>query len=449
MPITTKQYLDYQGLSTYDSLLKGYIDSANTLGIKKVIWNEKVEKIFFFKDPDATVSTEGVPSVTPDAEVAISLAAVNALNTRVGITDILNSYQSASNLTTILNVLTADDAVVGSVANLLKKAIEALDGSATIATIADGVVTIKAGVVEVDGVITNATGEGATDIVLKKVATTAKAEDINVEGKVVETAEGVVGYNLPAGTAQATAEHLASEIATVDAAVKALDTASKVTVEKLAVAEEGYVASYVVKQNGKSAGATINIPKDYLVKKAELKTCTVADQPVEGYKVGDKYMDFTINTVEGSGNESHIYINVNELFDAYTSGSEVGDTVVVTVDNANNKISADITDGTIARAKINAAFEKNIADVEKTHAAAAEGSGAKYKTVAEEINDKVVTLDSTKEQVANPADADGTGLALRVVEEDGIITGISGSIDTVTKTQINSLFGITTPTEGV
>ena len=441
MPITTKQYLDYQGLSTYDSLLKDYIDSANTLGIKKVIWNEKVEKIFFFKDPDATVSTEGVPSVTPDAEVAISSAAVNALNTRVGITDILNSYQSASNLTTILNVLTADDAVVGSVANLLKKAIEALDGSATIATVADGVVTIKAGVVEVDGVITNATGEGATDIVLKKVATTAKAEDINVEGKVVETAEGIVGYNLPAGTAQATAEHLASEIATVDAAVKALETASEVIVEKLAVAEEGYVASYAVKQNGAQVGATINIPKDYLVKNAELKTCTVADTPVAGYKVGDKYMDFTINVAVGSGNESHIYINVNELFDAYTSGSKVGDTVVVTVDNSTNKISADITDGTVARAKINAAFEKNITDVEATHAAAADGSGAKYKTVAEEINDKVVTLNAEKEQKANPADADGTGLALRVVEEDGKITEISGSIDTVTEAQINSLFG--------
>lgn len=441
MPITTKQYLDYQGLSTYDSLLKDYIDSANTLGVKSVVWDSKAEIIRFYKIKDVTEATIEANKEYQVAEVAISSAAVNALNTRVGITDILNSYQSASNLTTILNVLTADDAVVGSVANLLKKAIEALDGSATIATVADGVVTIKAGVVEIDGVITNATGEGAADIVLKKVATTAKAEDINVEGKVVETAEGVVGYNLPAGTAQATAEHLASEIATVDAAVKALDTASKVTVEKLEAAEEGYIASYVVKQNNTKVGATINIPKDYLVKNAELKTCTVADTPVTGYKVGDKYMDFTINVAVGSGNESHIYINVNELFDAYTSGSEVGDTVVVTVDNDTNKISADITDGTVARTKINAAFEKNIADVEATHATAAEGAGATYKTVAEEVTDGINLLDSTKEQVANPAEADGTGLALKIVEEHGKIKEISGSIDTVTEAQINSLFG--------
>ena len=435
MPTTTKQYLDYQGLSTYDGLLKEYIDSANTLGIKKVDWDTATEQILFFRD-----STK---SAVEDAtfKVKISSSAVQELNKRVGISKVLNSYQSKENLTEIVNVLTGDKETAGSVAKLLKDAIDALNGSATIATEADGVVTIKAGVVETNGVIANS--EGVADIVLKKVATTAKAEDINVDGKVVETAEGVVGYKLPAGTAQATAEHLASEIATVDAAVKALDAASKITVEKLTTAEEGYIASYVVKQNNTKVGATINIPKDYLVKNAELKTCTVADTPVAGYKVGDKYMDFTINTVEGSGNESHIYINVNELFDAYTSGSEVGDTVVVTVDNSNNKISADITDGTIARAKINAAFEKNIADVEKTHAAAVEGSGAKYKTVAEEINDKVVTLDAEKDQPANAAStyAENTGLNLHIKEEDGKITEFSGFIDTVTEAQINSLFG--------
>lgn len=443
MPITTKQYLDYQGLSTYDGLLKEYIDSANTLGIKKVVWNTATEQILFFRDSTKSAVEDS------DFQVSISSSAVQALNTRVGIDKVLNAYQEKANLTEILNVLTGDGETAGSVAKLLKDAIDALNGSATIATLADGVVTIKAGVVETNGVIANS--KGAADIVLKKVATTAKAEDINVDGKKVETAEGVVSYELPAGTAQATAEHLASEIATVDAAVKALKTASKVTVEKLEAAEKGYIASYVVKQNNTKVGATINIPKDYLVKNAELKTCTVANTPVAGYKVGDKYMDFTINTVEGSGNESHIYINVNELFDAYTSGSEVGDTVVVTVDNANNKISADITDGTIARAKINAAFEKNIADVEKTHAAAAEGSGAKYKTVAEEINDKVVTLDAEKNQSANAETtyAANTGLNLHIKEEDGVITEFSGSIDTVTKAQINSLFGITTPTEGV
>lgn len=439
----TKQYLDYEGLSTYDGLLKDYIDSAKTLGIKKVAWDATTEQILFFRDSTKSAVADA------DFKVSISSSAVQALNSRVGIEKVLNAYQSKDNLTEIVNVLTGSDETAGSVAKLLKDSIEALDGSATIATLADGVVTIKAGVVEVDGVIANATGEGAADIVLKKIATTAKAEDLDVAAKSGEKTGTHAAFELKAGTAQATAETFAQDIADLDAAVKALDVASQVTVEKLTTAEEGYIASYIVKQNDIQVGATINIPKDYLVKSAELKTCTEADKPVVGYKVGDKYMDFTINTVEGSGNESHIYINVNELFDGYTSGSKVGDTVFVTVDNDKNEISADITDGTVARAKINAAFEKNIADVEATHATAAAGSTATYKTVAEEVTDGINLLDSTKEQVANPLDADGTGLALKVVEEDGKITEISGSIASVTDAQINKLFEITvTPTEG-
>ena len=62
-----------------------------------------------------------------------------------------------------------------SLADYLAAEIAKLDGSAVIASNVDGVVTIKAGVSEVDGKIANASGD---DIVLKKVATTGKAADI-------------------------------------------------------------------------------------------------------------------------------------------------------------------------------------------------------------------------------------------------------------------------------
>ena len=62
-----------------------------------------------------------------------------------------------------------------SLADYLVAEIAKLDGSAVIASNVDGVVTIKAGVSEVDGKIANASGD---DIVLKKVATTGKAADI-------------------------------------------------------------------------------------------------------------------------------------------------------------------------------------------------------------------------------------------------------------------------------
>ena len=62
-----------------------------------------------------------------------------------------------------------------SLADYLAAEIAKLDGSAVIASNVNGVVTIKAGVSEVDGKIANASGD---DIVLKKVATTGKAADI-------------------------------------------------------------------------------------------------------------------------------------------------------------------------------------------------------------------------------------------------------------------------------
>ena len=62
-----------------------------------------------------------------------------------------------------------------SLADYLAAEVAKLDGSAVIASNVDGVVTIKAGVSEEDGKISNAAG---SDIVLKKVATTGKAADI-------------------------------------------------------------------------------------------------------------------------------------------------------------------------------------------------------------------------------------------------------------------------------
>lgn len=62
-----------------------------------------------------------------------------------------------------------------SLAGYLAAEIAKLDGSAVIASNVDGIVTIKAGVSEEDGKISNAAGD---DITLAKVATTGKAADV-------------------------------------------------------------------------------------------------------------------------------------------------------------------------------------------------------------------------------------------------------------------------------
>lgn len=92
-----------------------------------------------------------------------------------------------------------------------------------------------------------------------------------------------------------------------------------VTVEEQATAESGYIKTYVVKQGGTQVGSKINIPKDYLVKSATMGTCATANSPVQGFAVGDKYLDFVINTKDNTGTDEHIYINVKDLVDTYTA----------------------------------------------------------------------------------------------------------------------------------
>lgn len=123
----------------------------------------------------------------------------------------------------------------------------------------------------------------------------------------------------------------------VDAKASDSQSTSAVTVEKLTTAEEGYVSSYVVKQNGTQVGATINIPKDYLVKDATVKICETENNPVEGLVVGDKYIDFEINTATGDGTARHIYLPVKDLVKAYEGGNT--NFINVAIDE-NNVITA-------------------------------------------------------------------------------------------------------------
>lgn len=114
-----------------------------------------------------------------------------------------------------------------------------------------------------------------------------------------------------------------------------------IAVEKKATANTGYAASYSIKANGVALSPDIDIPKDFLVKNAELKTVTTADTPYTGAQVGDKYIDFTINVADSSETAQHIYLPVNDLVDVYTAGNGLNldanneFTVVIDSSNAN------------------------------------------------------------------------------------------------------------------
>lgn len=110
-------------------------------------------------------------------------------------------------------------------------------------------------------------------------------------------------------------------------------TVPEYTIKKLTTATSGYLTSYQLEKNGVKAGEVINIPKDYLVKSAEIKTSTGTADPSK-LPEGSKYIDFVINTHDtatGTGTESHIYLDVQSLVDVYTSGNgiEISETNVI------------------------------------------------------------------------------------------------------------------------
>ena len=128
-------------------------------------------------------------------------------------------------------------------------------------------------------------------------------------------------------------------------------TVPEYTITKQTTADTGFIATYQLFKGSTAVGDKINIPKDYLVKSAELKTCTQANVPVQGYKVGDKYIDFVINTKDSSVTDEHLYILVSDLVDTYTGGKGITITsnkiAVALTTNGGLKFSADSDSATL------------------------------------------------------------------------------------------------------
>ena len=95
------------------------------------------------------------------------------------------------------------------------------------------------------------------------------------------------------------------------------------SVVKRGTAESGFLSTYYLTKDGAQVGEKINIPKDFLVNSADIKTVETANQPYDGAEVGDLYIDFVVNSKNADDTATHIYLPVNELVDAYTGGNGI------------------------------------------------------------------------------------------------------------------------------
>ena len=212
-------------------------------------------------------------------------------------------------------------------------------------------------------------------------------------------------------------------------------------ISKQTTAESGYAATYVFHGTSNTNNVKINIPKDYLVKSAEVKTCTIEDEPVEGYVVGDKYIDFTVNTVDGTGNTSHIYIAVKELVTAYSAGDGINIT-------ANNAIEVKTGNGI----QINATSK--VIEAKLGDGLELSGSTDGEKSIAAKVDGGLKIDSSSKAIVSNPGlglkTTSGTGGAPATIDANvgsGLEIGTTGTdnnkiiVKTGNSTEVDSTSG--------
>lgn len=293
--------------------------------------------------------------------------------------------------TTIANGTLTKDMLAADVQTTLGKADSALQESDIVATGAggaNGTITVKGNEISVKGLGDAAfknVGTAAGDIPVldqqghlpvgsvpdisanyAKLDAQGKIDDANLPtyvGGVTATADKGIEV---AGTAKnptigVKIDTKADNALTVgaDGLYVAKGTAPEYTIVKATTASAGNVATYKLQKDGTDvAGSVINIPLDYLVKSATLKTVPQGGDD-SGLDEGHKYIDFEVNVKEGTGTASHLYLDVADLVDVYTSGSAADAPIVIAVSN-DNKITATLTDGKIGLAKLSTDIQTSL-----------------------------------------------------------------------------------------
>lgn len=145
-----------------------------------------------------------------------------------------------------------------------------------------------------------------------------------------------------------------------------------------AVESGDYAAVYNLTKDGEVVGASINIPKDMVVKSGE-----VATNP-DATHTGT----FIVLTL-ANATEDKIYINVADLIEYVTSGSKNGDMVVIDV-SADHKVTATITDGTVTKAKLAVDVQTSLGKADSAVQAADIIEGAENGTISVKGTDVAV-----------------------------------------------------------
>lgn len=373
----TKITYDAKGLVTKGENLA--VDDIPTLGISKIdglqaALNQKQDTVTF--DGKYSAGTNKAATVS-----TVNTAVDNLIHTLGGEDnqteiDTVDSktirgaklYADQVGKDTLASAETYADGLVGD-ASAIAGRVSALEGKVDVDKVSTAITTAKSEAIETAG--TNADTKVATakaEILGKEHTGTVKEAyelakskttmtEVENKGYAVKTeVDTAVADAKKAGTdAQASVNTLSGKVGTIPVGTKATTVIGYVDEKIAAIPSQvnytvtadtssptGIAKRYVLSQNG-SEIVTIDIPKDMVVSSGTVETKT--DAGVWG--VAGTYLVLTLaNTTSDK-----VYINVGDLIEYVTSGSQAGDMVEIKID-ADHKVTAIINDGTITKAKL-------------------------------------------------------------------------------------------------
>lgn len=426
----TLQYLDVYGLQAYDALIKAWVNGTGDGAKSDVVFRTvryDSDNIYFYHKNGATSSdTADVTVPLTGSDVTKALAEISAIVTALGgsmsstspytvtfpslTTTAKSSLVAAINeLDSDITVLNGDDTTAGSVAKKIKDAIATLDADLDASgTAAHSGTFVVSGITEVDGIITSvdsvevenagaaasalATAEGytAAEIAKLDVSEFALASESNnvvtikgikeVDGKIEVGTDTTKDITLGTAAKANKATTAITEGSTDSSLVSASQVATFVAAEIAGLEGAMHFVGVIERQEGETDAQAI---------------ARVVTTP----KAGDV-------VVMSDNAKEYIYIN------ATTGWREVGDETEF-VKKSTQLAGVAIQNG-ISKGDLQTALDLGSAAYANTSAFDAAGTAQSL----------IEALDTTESQTAG-----SDGLSLSISQTDGLITGISGSID--------------------
>ena len=409
------------------TILKFYRGAAPQSPAAGMIWFDKENSTIKVYTGTAWESYAGklIDATWNEKEKKLNLIRQDGSISKIDFSDVASASKLAQEIT---DRESADAALDGRIKTLeAAKHVDSLGG--------------KTGAITVDGV-----GSGDYKV---KLAMTDQKLGATIEGLGTAAAQNVEAFDA-AGAATAVKNSVVNTISVGDGLAKSesvtspkidvvIDPASgnalsksaaglKVTIPAAAeysivkeAASSDYAAVYHLTKDGANVGASINIPKDMVVKSGAVVT-----NP-EGQKAGT-YIVLTL----ANATEDKIYIPVDSLIEYVTSGSAADDMVVVNV-SGDHKVTATITDGKVTKAKldVNVQASLGLADTAVQGGEGVSAEGAYVSTTVEKVDKKLKVSAALTVQKMSTAGAAAKGLA----EASDVKSYVAGEIEKVTKVE--------------